>query len=161
MTATRKKAGADILVRKSPDQLIAVMTNQRLFKDWSNWKKLQVAAVKKKAAVTSAVISAECARRLGSKTASSSEIRPPMAPNSRFEQKKISRHKTCPNDCHHAASEEHDPIRIIAVVIKKSFTDLPDISLFPRSISGKVGRDRTSGSAAQRAGQLPFSGSSR
>ena len=78
MTATRKKAGADILARKSPDQLSAVMTNQRLFKDWSNWKKLQVAAVKKKAAVTSAVISAECARRLGSKTASSSEIRPPM-----------------------------------------------------------------------------------
>src|SRR4029077_1717861 len=96
MTATRKKAGADILARKSPDQLSAVMTNQRLFKDWSNRKKLQVAAVKKKAAVTSAVISAECARRLGSNTASSSEIRPPMAPNSRFEQKKISRHKPAP-----------------------------------------------------------------
>src|SRR4029077_7204074 len=96
MTATRKKAGADILARKSPDQLSAVMTNQRLFKDWSNWKKLHVAAVKKKAAGKWGVISDECERRLGSKTASNSEIRPPMAPNRRFEQKKISRHKPAP-----------------------------------------------------------------
>src|SRR5438105_9282662 len=48
MTATSKKAGADILARKSPDQLNAVMTNQRLFMEWSNRKQLQVAAVKNK-----------------------------------------------------------------------------------------------------------------
>src|SRR5689334_11852073 len=38
MTATSKRAGADIFVRKSPDQVSAVMKNQRLFTDWSNWK---------------------------------------------------------------------------------------------------------------------------
>src|SRR5207302_3303639 len=36
MTATSKKAGADILARKSPDQLRAVMTNQGLFADRSS-----------------------------------------------------------------------------------------------------------------------------
>src|SRR5437016_1409543 len=38
MTATSKKAGADILARKSPDQVNAVMTNHRLFTERSNWK---------------------------------------------------------------------------------------------------------------------------
>src|SRR5439155_23647000 len=96
MTATSKKAGADILARKSPDQLRAVVTSQSLFADWSSRKQLQMAAVRKKAAATSTVTSAECARRFGSKTASSSEISPPIAPNSRFEQKKMSKHKPAP-----------------------------------------------------------------
>src|SRR5207248_3505173 len=161
MTATRKKAGADILARKSPDQLSAVMTNQRLFKDWSNWKKLQVAAVKKKAAVTSAVISAECARRLGSKTASSSEIRPPIAPNSRFEQKKMSKHKPAPTTAIMLRPRITTRSELLPLPYRNLSLTRPTSPCFHAAFSGKDGRDRRRGSVAQRAGQLPFSGSRR
>src|SRR5436853_7195592 len=58
MTATSKKAGADILARKSPDQLSAVMTSQRVFTDWSTWNYTHFSAIKHNETVTSALLRA-------------------------------------------------------------------------------------------------------